>query len=614
MPVRLCADQAEYFAESDSWQPGTPFPLLNGPALARYRRLFSGGDLPDVEQVQRVGRIVSVGSELSRAAGRLLAVATARTQRHLAGRDLLAELTELPDDTVVIVALTDDLADVVDWPGVAAPRVGLLVGRSAQALACLIYRCLTVAAAPADDRFFVATNPLAYSVDDAAVTLSELNDIRHSRARLLAIHAPGRECSSSLFDSVLCGRAEPVGIPMNPEPGLRATPCLNGEGCFRTDLDESEILRAADVNAVLIYLHSCSSIAIGAHAYPYGVSVALGLLEGTSVAVIGVRGISFIKTSGEWHLEEGLAAGLPLGEIVRQMSAGSEPVNGVMSQFGLLGDPGMVMPWKSVGPARPTSRRSRPKPLSPEAFRRLVVLGRDVVPRLERLRWLGLGVPDEELLKIRRRIREVTAVAYEGNAELQISAIEEKLARVQRAMIERHLRAIFRSGWSFIGPGYAGFSEVADQSVTCSECDRARASVVVMRHRIEPDLYIQALHCRRCGVPWWTTEPGQQTAVVGGPVDVHARRGEICYFDRKIHNVGADILRGAVGYTFRHQNRGLPAPEWTESCEIEPGTIQHFRPPLDLKINRPQRDTHTAPFIGLLNGIYIASAALIQVE
>jgi len=614
--VKLCADESQYIEIGDSWEPGTSFPLLDGPALRRYRKLFHDGALPSVARAPRVGSVVSVGGEVSRVAAGLLATATSRSHVHVPGRDLLAELAKHPEQMFAVVGITDEFADVADWPGTVAAHVGLLIARSASALACLIYRCLTVAAVPAEDGFFVAANPLVPRAHDpSAVKLSELANPEANRKRVVVIHGPGRECSVSLLDSVLCGRAEPLGSPMYPETGLRATPCLMDEGCFRTDLEESEITRAEDVNAALVCLVSCSTIAVGAHVYPYGLSVALGLLEGTSVAVVGVRGVYYTQSSGEWDLQAGLAEGLPLGEIVHRMTRDSRPLNGELSQYGLLGDPGMVLPGNAINPAGKRSRRVRPEPWSAETLSRLVVLGREVVPRLERLRWLGLVVPDEELLRIRRRIRQLIVLPYDDeSASSQVSAIEEKLARLQHGMIKRQLEVIFRTGWNFVGPGHEGFRETSKQAAICPSCDQLRATKVVLRHHIEAELYVQAMHCRRCGIPWWTTEPGQRTVVVDGPIEVRARLDEICYFEREIRNIGADVLRGAAGYTFRHHNRGLPAPGWTERCEVVPGEAQRFRPVLDLKSNRPQRDTHTAPFIALVNGIYTAAAAMIQIE
>ncbi|MEV0238055.1 hypothetical protein [Nonomuraea sp. NPDC050786] len=619
LPVILCADQAEYIERAGSWRPGESFPVLDGPSLTRYQKLFDGTEMPTVRQTRRVGRVVSVGGAVSRAAGHLLAAATHRPQRHIPGGELLAEIGRSPDEILAVVGLTDDFADVVDWPGKATARIGLVAARSASALSSLLYRSVTIESAPAEDRFFVAMNALLPGADNGcAVELSELDLVRNNRVRALTIHAPGRECSANLLDTVICGREKPLSIPMYPEPGLRATPCLLGDGCFRADLAESEILQAADLNAAVIYLNTCSAIAIGAHAYPYGLSVALGALEGTAVAVVGVVGTTFLQLAGERNLQCGLSEGLPLGEIVHEMTLRNRPLAGDLSRFGLLGDPGIVMPWNTAETRASTAPRSWAGPWDEEALARLTALNRDVIPRLERLRWLGLSVPDEELLKIRQRIRQLTVGAQDAAprpaAEAEVEEVEEALVHIQQSMVGAQLQQIFRTGWTFVGPAYRGLTQVSEQAVTCPSCGEPRATRATMQHQVEPELFIQTLQCLRCGIVWWSTEPDERTVAITGPIDVRARLGEVSFFDRQISNHGADVLRGAVGYTFRHHDRGLPAPEWTETCWIAPDRARDFRPVLDLRVAHPLRDAHTTPFIALLNGIYTASAATIQIE
>jgi hypothetical protein len=612
-PIRLCANEDEFIAAASTWARGQPFPLIPCPALNRYRRLFPDDALPPVSPRRRAGSVVSIGGRVSRLAGRLLAAATSRPHIHMREGQLLASLAEAPDEITAVVGLASEFSNVGDWPGMVSGRIGLVVGRSAPALICLIYRCLTAEAVNSEDRIFVASNPLLPGADEADTTsLSGLAHVRSNRVGALVLRGQGRECSTGLLDTVICGREKPVGMPMPAEPGMRATPCLLGQGCFRSDLEESQIVRAVDINAALVFLQSCSTIAIGSHAYPHGLSIALGLLEGTATAVIGIVATTFLQYAAEWDLEDGLAEGLPLGEIVYRMTHESRPLNGDLTRFGLLGDPGMVLPWNSADAVRRPARPPRRAVLDSDSLSRLAGLGRDVIPRLERLRWLDLSIPDDELLALREELRSICQVPYHFDAPAKITALELRAAEMQADIVKHHIELIFQYGWSFIPSAAPGFREIFQEAAACTNCGQHRATRSVLGHVIEPDLYVQVLQCRRCGNIWWTTEPGERSAVLSGPVDMRARLGEACFLERELRNSGNVALRGAVGYSFRHYNRGLP-PGWAEACDIAPGESQHFRAPVDLLKYKPQRDTHTTPFIALVNGIYTASAVMLQV-
>ncbi len=226
--VVLCSTSAEYVEAASRWRDGAPFPLLPGPVLDRYAAVLAVPPLPGVAVEPREGVVISTGGEFSRAAAGLLAEATRRSHRHVPQARLLAELTASAGQLVAVVALASELSALTDWPGQSGARVGVLTGRSQHSLACLIYRSLTVRQARSDDQSFVVSHPLlAGALDADAVLTEDLGYLRQQRPGLVVLHGQGRECSMSLLDGVVCGRAAPLDVPLPTEPGLRATPCLH---------------------------------------------------------------------------------------------------------------------------------------------------------------------------------------------------------------------------------------------------------------------------------------------------------------------------------------------------------------------------------------------------
>lgn len=608
-PVLPCAETDQFIELAATWEPGLPFPVLRGPALDRYEALFPGA-LPAVTPTSRPGLVISVGGRFSKAVGQLLATATSRPFQHLPTDQLVAELAELRGELVAVVGLADEVTAAGDWPGHSGALVGVVTARSEQALACLVYRTLTVGAADAD-RAFVASHPLLEGAAAAdATTFAELEHIRGNRSRLLVLRGQGRECCNSVLDGMVCGRDDrPSSTPVPLEPGHRATPCLLGEGCFRTDLTEAELLPARDVHATLVFTHSCSSISIGTNAYPLRLSVSLGLLDGTAVAVIGVLGVHVLQVDAQYELEDALAEGLPLGQVVARMQDGS-PLRGHLSRFGLLGDPALVVPWSprmasSVAP-RETRRRTDEAVLS-----RLVEFDQITIPRLEAMRWLYLDVPETDLLTARKRVREIFSRGADPAAAALVEQVGEELAAIQHRMTEALVARIYSPGWD---PSWVaiGFRQVAQEAEVCPNCRRPIAARLLLQHRVEASLKLQTLQCRRCGDVWWTTEPGELTIALAGPLEMEAKRGESTHIEREVVNLGERVLRGGVGYAFRaRKNLGLPPGAW-EPCRIEPFSSHRFRTPVDLRGCAPPADTHTTPVVAILNGIYVSSMVMLH--
>lgn len=604
--VHLCADATDYVAAATDWSPGAAFPLLPGPAFDRYRALFADTALPAVDTAPRAGFVVSTGGDVGAAAGKLLAEATGRPYRHVPADRLIEELAAFAGELVAVVGLADDVALAGDWSGRSGAKVGLVVARSEQALACLVYRTLTVGAA-GEDTMFVSSHPLLEGAMDAdACDFAGLDHVRTHRPKLLVLRGQGRECCNSVLDGMICGRSDPIDSPSLPlDPTQRATPCLTGQGCFRTDLTEAELLPAQDVHATLVFMHACTSIMVGTNAYPLRISVSLGMLDGTAVAVIGVLGVHVLQRSAQFDLEDALAERLPLGEVVERMQERSRPLRGALNRFGLLGDPALVL-----DPPCGLTTQDRPK-RDEESVRRLREMDQVIIPRLERMRWLYVDVPETELLAVRRRIRQLFANSGDPRLAEWTREVDNELAAVQQRMVELLVERIFSPGWD---PGWVAwcFEQVSEQDADCPNCRRPIATRLVMRHRMEPELQLQTLQCRRCGDVWWTTDPGEPTFAITGPIEIEVAGRSLAHIERDVVNRSGDVLRGGVGYTFRaRKNLGLPSGR-SEPCEVGPYASHHFRAPLDLVDCDVPADTHTTPVIAVLNGIYLSSMVMMH--
>jgi DNA-directed RNA polymerase subunit M/transcription elongation factor TFIIS len=385
-------------------------------------------------------------------------------------------------------------------------------------------------------------------------------------------------------------------------------PCQRGAGCFRADLSPDEILPAAEVDAAVVFARSCSLVAVGAHAYSNRLSVALGFLDGTAVAVIGPVGVHIAQRYAEWEARRALAAGLPLGEVVHRVNASNYPIAGDLARFGLLGDPGLVVPV----PARALPPEPVPDAATVDALTRLgVVLG-----RLDRLRWLDLPVPDEPLLAAHRRLREISACPYDPGSAAAVADLAADVSGIQQRIVDDLVEEIYVAGWNFPGKSLyrGGLRQVSSEPATCTSCGRATASVVTLQHRVDGDLHITTLQCRGCGEVWWTTEAGDRTIVLEGPVDVAATRTEPLTVVRVLANRGSRTVAGAVGYAFRSRRHfGLP-PGWAQAYEVAPGATVRVEAPVDLTACAAKPDTHTMPFVGVIDGVYAASMVMLRVE
>lgn len=609
-----CAGPEEFLALAGRWKAGDPFPVLAGEPVERYRALFPE-DLPVVRRTSRPGTVLSTGDEVTRATAALLAAATGRPHRHVAPDLLLKELAEHPDELVAVVARPADLVEAGDWPGAGGARVGVLTARSAAALSCLVYRTLTCDEIP-DDGVLVASHPLLTTGEHADVVLfDEFAGLRSRRVRALFLAGLGRECSLSFPDGIICGRSDAVdGRSIPVAAGLRALPCLHGAGCFRLDLTDAERLPAASVNATLVFAHSCSSVPLGVNAYPEHVSLALGLVDGTAVAVVGVRGVHLAQRGAEQELAAALAEQLPLGDVVRRMEDRSRPMRSVFQSFGLVGDPALVLRPPGGLSAHPALAAPQGGPtVDDPAVERLRRLDQVVLPRLERLRWLQVDFGDpDELAAVRDRVRRVAGKLTDPELAGQVELLEDEVAAVQHAAVGRMTEVIYDRGWDFVGPVMSGLEQVERVPTVCPQCARSTAVLVALAHRVDPALRLRSLQCRRCGDVWWSTADDELS--LSGPLDLSVRRESPGVLDRRLTNRGRHRARGAVGFAYRIRKKFHLPPPRSVACDVAPGTAQEVAFPLDLRSSAAQPDTHTGIVIALVDGVFIESYAMVRLD
>ncbi|MFC7100719.1 hypothetical protein ACFQQB_09750 [Nonomuraea rubra] len=448
----LCRDAADFAARAGAWAPGRPFPLLACPALDRYRSLFPGGRLPEAERAGRPGVVVSVGDAAP--AGRMLAAATGREHHEVEPEHLLKRLAGYAGELVAVVGLAEDLTAAGDWPGATGATVGVLATRDLPSLACLVYRSLTVGAV-GEDRVFIASHPMLEDSESAdTVEFAGLGVLRERRLKVVVVRSLGKECCVGLPDGIICGRSDPIDGPLPPfEPHYRHMPCMKGEGCHRADLTEDQRLPAADVHATVVFTHSCGSIGVGANLYPNHIALALGFMEGTAVAVVGAMGVHIVQRSAQAEFESALADGLPLGRVVERLADRVHPINGYLNRFGLLGDPGLVVPW----PSGRAALRSTPGPRADEAVvRRLAELNNVILPRLERLPWLEPVVDAAEITGLRERVRDLSADLVAPGLAGEVTRLEDEIADFQVRTVRQVAASIYVSGWNYGGPSSTG--------------------------------------------------------------------------------------------------------------------------------------------------------------
>ncbi|MFI6178983.1 hypothetical protein ACIA8R_25845 [Nonomuraea sp. NPDC051191] len=561
-------------SRSRSWAPGQPFPVLDGPSVERYRSVLlrrGRPEWPAIDGSPRDGVVLSVGGEESEAAAVLLARATDRPHAHLGLSELAGAIGRHADEPIALVGLVDDFAALGDWPGCLAPRLGVVTARDASSLSCLVYRTLTLHAL-GQARDFTILHPEDEEADSAdAVAWDELLSLKDEPVRLLAMRTHGMECGANLPDAILCGRSDYLGKPLPVLNGEhRAVSCLRGAGCYRKDLKDEQRLPVADLDASVVLAQSCMSVAVGNNVFPGDVGFGVGFMAGTAVAVIGTIG-KHLDDAGFMHeMRAGLAAGGSLGHVLEQVNEQAMLVGGEMSRFGLLGDPTLVLnpdaaPEPRRRPALPDERDNR-------GLAELAYINTEVIPRLLRLRWLDVGVPEGRIAELRRGIKAAAGGRRTAPPETELVAVAGQLAAVQAEVATSLIQQIQSSWWHFTQTALPAFDKVSEEPQRCPKCKLDSAFLATFAHRIEPELRISTVQCRRCGDLWWSTS-GSTVAWEAEHV-VWLRHDRPRELTATVSNHTGRRLAGMVGFAISAGNfLNLPAG-WSARCDLDPGESQ----------------------------------------
>ncbi|GAA3836891.1 hypothetical protein GCM10022226_68570 [Sphaerisporangium flaviroseum] len=611
--VALVESEEDFIVRARSWTHGRPFPLLNGPSVERYRdRLRRRGRhrWPAADTRPRDGVVLSVGGQANTAAGALLAGATSRPHSHVGLGELAEVVGRHAGEPIALVGLVDDFAPLGDWPGHLAPRLGVVTARDASSLSCLVYRTLTLPALDAA-RDWVINHPDDEEADSAdAVGWDELGSLTDEPLRVLAMRTHGMECSANLPDAILCGRSDYLRPPLPLLEERRAVSCLRGAGCYRKDLKEEQRIAACDIDANVVITQTCMSVAVGNNVFPGEIGFGVGFLAGTAVAVVGTIG-KHLEDAGYMHqMRDGLDAGRPIGETLERVNRQARLVGGEMSRLGLLGDPTLVLkpPEERVTP-RP-ARRWSPRQDDGRVLRRLSYVNGTVVPRLLRLRWLDVDVPEGDVSELRGAIRNATGARRGVPPADELAVVTERLAAIQAEVARRIVEQIHSSWWHFTQEALPAFGKAGDEPARCPRCGVDSAFRARFAHRVEPELVISTVQCRRCGDLGWSTD--DSTADLETDHVVWLRRGQARTMRATLSNRQARRLTGAVGFAisagaFLHLDKG-----WSAECDLGSGGSRELSWTVEVSSQVVPHE-YEGWCVRLLDGIYSASTVQMEV-
>jgi hypothetical protein len=600
-------------AAAAAWLPGRPLPLPAGDMVERHRRLLAaGGTWPAPAADRRPGVVLSTESADAEAAAHVLATATCRPHHHVPLAALADELRRHAGGPVALVGLADDLERFGDWPGMLAPRLGVLTGRGPASLYWLIYRTLTTHAWPAS-RDLLVSHPFQSDAAEAdAVALDELEELVREPSRRLVVRSFGRECCVNLPDGVICGRSAPPEQVTAAAEGDRVPSCLRGGGCFRTDLDPEQRLTASDIDAQMVFLHTCSSIAVGNQVFPAAVNLGVGFLSGTAVAVIGAVGVHAAHEELRHVFQRAHAEGLALGDILERMNRTSEKLHGDMGRFGLLGDPAVVLPAprrpetppgrdvpgpRSGSTAVPGGREAAPHLTAvprPEALRPgtpvadPAALGRlrhwhgVVLPGLLRLRWLDVPVDEARLRDLSARVREAAAAQFSAAPGEAAALVEAELSTVHGEILAGLVEHAHSSWWDFTDSVLPALRQEDSRPCDCPGCGRPIATAIRYAHQVDDALSIRVVRCRRCGLVRQSTGGPDTPRVVCAGL-LRGRRGTVPEFTATLVNPGPRDGHGAVGHAFlAGEHSGMPVGD-SRPLDVPAGRQHEFALAVDLR-------------------------------
>lgn len=581
--------ESDYVHAAMAWVPGAPFPVIACDSLERHRRR-ARGRLARV----RVGGttcqdslVVSCGTTSSEAVGHLLAAATRRQHVHVSREDVPRVLAT-SSGSVALVGVLEDVATMGDWPGMWHPQLGVVTARTLATLSTLVYR--TVSAPPtADAGVMRLVHPTIPGSEDADITsIDEIGLARDSTSEILTVRGHGRECCIHLPDGILCGRPSAPDTPLTllPQGDVRLPSCLLQEGCFRTDVEEEDRQPAQDLGARVVLIEACDAVAVGVNALPHEVNVALALLEGAAVAVVGPVGLHEVTAGAEKLVIDGLSKGAAIGRVVDGLNVTAARTTGDMCRFGLLGDPAITCP--GLG-SEQTSGRVRHRPGLPDDIRAAVQGELLALNSLEMLQWLGLPVLSKDLAAVRDS--RVAPLMASTRTERRVderrwtdALTEMRLARqeVEKQALLGLTEAVHNSFWQFTGETMPEFTQETSDPVSCPSCHGPSAVRVGYRHRLDRRLLVELCSCRRCGPLTW--EAGAAPSGFGPrlPSDLRATLDERTRARGELVNPGSDPAHAVLGTAFVDGRRHGYEPPRLTVISIPAGST-----PLDLEFRVP---------------------------
>lgn len=310
-----------------------------------------------------------------------------------------------------------------------------------------------------------------------------------------------------------------IQLPVLEQGGLpQLLSCQQGKGCIRQDLDESARVPARRLAGKLTVLQVCSAVSTGAHTVSSDVILALDLLDGGAVAVLGASGYYTADLDTEQHIRWLIRQGCNLGAIATAVNRKADQRQGSLGHFVLLGDPALVPEgWLlnaaecKTDPVRPRGESTTGES-SEASTARLRRVASQVLPALDRLSWLGLD-PDPALTTA---VRSELAAAWESSRQDQgttgadLAELEEALGRVHRQLVTSMGETARNSWWSF-GGSPADLQELGLAERTCSGCGR-EARLVQYAHRLIDLARFTVQVCPHCGPTTWAT--GETSSVV----------------------------------------------------------------------------------------------------
>jgi hypothetical protein len=591
---------------ADRWRPGDDFPLIECAPLDRYRRRLAERGvtaLPAVPPRNWPGVVLSCGDATYRSAAALLARATGRPHQHVPLTALAPALAAHAGAPVALVAALDDLDAAGDWLPAADAPVGVVTARGTPALVTLVYRTLTavVTGEPEVRRLTHPTMPGAAEAD--VIEFADMPDVTDGRADLLLLRTHGRECCLQLPDAVICGRSTPPGTAAEPAPeGMRVPSCMKGAGCFRTDVPESQRVPAHELTGDVVLAHACNPIAVGVNAMPHEVNVALGMLDGTAVAVLGAIGRHVADPVASDLLAARMAEGRRLGDILVELNRLGDGRMGERSRFGMLGDPAYTSAAEPAEPAAEPHGAWAGGDRADATADSLRRLASEVIPALHRLTWLEVPLTVADFAGLSDAVRAAYTLHLNrsGRAAAAARDAEAQALEVQRDMMTRYAEVIHRTWWQFTSPALEAMREIGWQELNCPYCGRTSARTARQRDTLASWVEVTADFCRRCGMTRW--QSGEPVVDYRTDTDLWLRPDEMLPVPLRLDNHSDRTVTATLCFAFVNGRfHRLPAPvTWT--VELGPGESKVVYAPCELLRPYPTPDLYEAVFASCVDG------------